>query len=718
MNLPSCRVLIALLSSLSEAALAGTGASLLDLARGELAADRVRNLTCVHDPSAKALGEASALQGASLTRALESWNSRWWASSSAPLRGIYLQLALEDSHRRGESEGAVAAAAKLRSLGTYDGEFWQGVTETLLVHQTRLGLMDQALGEFRRFPAYYKRADLADPSLDALAHLAQTLAGSPSPRHQQAAREIGAFLAQGLGEHPSGVQAWQALEDASCKDAETSGAAVQASPRLDLGWSLGEWKRTGVVPPLSLQQTPGDSPEDILSAMEFALDVRQPARCLELARRARRSSSRWDNRSQDRLGLALGRALNASGDPAAAAAQYGTLLRRTRDPATARTAQERQVLSWHYQGDYPRAAALAGAQPGKPAPNAGLRWRQVWSAYLGNLSSFEPLSKALLLKATLPKERARILYWQGRFAAKRGRTQQARERWTAVPQHPPSLYGVWADRELRGSPEPRRPGNCGTSPGRCSALQGVPPALGTIIQAGLGPWGYGPGTRGVFPLPRTAHEGTLALEARWYSRAARLGGKELPSQPFPSRAWALAYPLAFAPAACPIARELSLPEGLLFAVQRSESFYSPKRASPVGARGLVQLMPATARKAAEEAGIPVPSPGDLFDPALGLTLGGNYLRILLGWFGGSVPLTIAAYNGGPTAVARWMGQTPSLPVDEFLENIPFDETKGYTFAVLGDLAIYDALYLLGGTPADTFSPRSPLPPVPNGTEFF
>jgi soluble lytic murein transglycosylase len=130
---------------------------------------------------------------------------------------------------------------------------------------------------------------------------------------------------------------------------------------------------------------------------------------------------------------------------------------------------------------------------------------------------------------------------------------------------------------------------------------------------------------------------------------------------------------------------------LVYAVMREESGYRPDALSIAGARGLLQLMPETAVRVAREAGLPDPSPDSLYDPRVNLTLGSRYLASLLTRFGGNASATIGSYNAGPLAISRWLEATP-LEDDEWVESIPYDQTRAYTKRVLRSLNAYRVLY--------------------------
>ena len=108
---------------------------------------------------------------------------------------------------------------------------------------------------------------------------------------------------------------------------------------------------------------------------------------------------------------------------------------------------------------------------------------------------------------------------------------------------------------------------------------------------------------------------------------------------------------------------------------REESGYRPAVVSTVGARGLLQIMPETGERLARDVGLPAFSAEDLFLPRINIRLGSTYLRQLLERFGGQKSAAIASYNAGPSAVARWLD--PSVEDDEWIEAIPYDQTRAY-----------------------------------------
>ena len=150
-----------------------------------------------------------------------------------------------------------------------------------------------------------------------------------------------------------------------------------------------------------------------------------------------------------------------------------------------------------------------------------------------------------------------------------------------------------------------------------------------------------------------------------------------------------------------VERRYQLPESLVYAVMRQESNFRPNVVSPAGAVGLMQLMPSTARRAADELtqqpGAPwVPDPHRPTNVLNNVELGGFYLNKLLTLLGGQMPVAIAAYNAGPQSVSHWLESAEALPVDVWVAHIPFEETRDYVAFVLSNWLAYRYL----GNPTD------------------
>ncbi len=160
--------------------------------------------------------------------------------------------------------------------------------------------------------------------------------------------------------------------------------------------------------------------------------------------------------------------------------------------------------------------------------------------------------------------------------------------------------------------------------------------------------------------------------------------------------WKLAYPRAFPALVTKNTRANQLPEALELAIMREESAFAPKTESFANAIGLTQMLVKTAKRFSE--GAPV-TREVLLDPAKNLELGARFLGFLWKHFDAAAPLAIAGYNAGESAVDHWLGERGDLDMDEFMETIPYDETRNYTKRVLASYFTYAWLY--GGKPVPT-----------------
>ena len=130
-------------------------------------------------------------------------------------------------------------------------------------------------------------------------------------------------------------------------------------------------------------------------------------------------------------------------------------------------------------------------------------------------------------------------------------------------------------------------------------------------------------------------------------------------------------------------------------IARRESAFFPGAQSPVGARGLMQIMPATAKQVAASLKEPH-TQADLFEVEHNVLLGSAYYRQVLARFGGNRVFALAAYNAGPHRVDRWRHRAgEGVPVEVWIETIPYRETRNYVQAVLAYNVVFQ--YLLGDT---------------------
>jgi soluble lytic murein transglycosylase len=222
-------------------------------------------------------------------------------------------------------------------------------------------------------------------------------------------------------------------------------------------------------------------------------------------------------------------------------------------------------------------------------------------------------------------------------------------------------------------------------------------------------YGAAPAGRGLEAL--CAAYGLVGRARRRFQLTPQIPLDALRSAPGPANRWAwdCAYPTPFADdvrddlapdsasgGSAPVADDI-----LAYAVMRQESDFDPDAVSPAHAVGLMQLLPETARTVSRELGVPYDE-ARLTDPSFNVALGARYLTVLgekLARIPARLPLVVAAYNAGDDAVLRWLSRVSQMDIDEFVECIPYVETRDYVARVMGNWARYEYLrHGEGGVP--------------------
>ena len=153
---------------------------------------------------------------------------------------------------------------------------------------------------------------------------------------------------------------------------------------------------------------------------------------------------------------------------------------------------------------------------------------------------------------------------------------------------------------------------------------------------------------------------------------------------------------AFPTSAIPTSAKIGKVEKpMVYAIARQESAFNPGAVSGAGARGLLQLMPATAKAMARYAGLKYSQSRLTSDPAYNATLGAEFLGRLYKQYEGSFVMTFAAYNAGPSRVKQWVERygdprSPNVDTVNWVERIPFTETRNYVQRVMENMQVYRA----------------------------
>ena len=403
--------------------------------------------------------------------------------------------------------------------------------------------------------------------------------------------------------------------------------------------------------------------------------------------------------------LLVGRAFFRSGDTVQAIATLERI--PVLFPGSHLAADALHLIGLNYEERREDDAALeAYARLLRLYPNENLgdtaRWQRAWLLYRqGKLQPAAQELSHLLEKYPHSPLKAQALYWRGRMLEELGNKSLATRTYhRLLKEAGDDPYYLQAARQ-----------RLALKPARLSADSLLPPAnsasplvakarelsfLRLWDEAALEYWEIARAHPRELSLQREACEAlsragqfdrVISL-ARFASRGLlRTGGQDGVLSPLST----FLYPRAFWAWVDHYARESRLDPYLVTAVIREESAFAPKALSRAGARGLMQLLPATAAQVAKENNLRrLP---DLDTPAPNIALGTRYLAKLHEEFGGNLVLTLASYNAGPHVVRRWL-DTLQLSQDPeiFIEEIPYPETRRYVKRVLGSYDRYRTLY--------------------------
>jgi len=145
----------------------------------------------------------------------------------------------------------------------------------------------------------------------------------------------------------------------------------------------------------------------------------------------------------------------------------------------------------------------------------------------------------------------------------------------------------------------------------------------------------------------------------------------------------------------------------VYGVMRQESAMNSIARSHAGARGLMQLMPATANEVAKQLKMKSPSRTALMQPKVNVQLGSKYLRSMLDRYDDQQVLATASYNAGPHRVKRWLPLEEKMSADVWVDTIPYDETRKYVRRVMAYSTVYQ-----WKMDQKTTRLQSRMPPVP------
>ncbi len=364
--------------------------------------------------------------------------------------------------------------------------------------------------------------------------------------------------------------------------------------------------------------------------------------------------------------------------------------------------EERQVLARKLlRLNDAQAAYAVAANHGQAAPTEQHQEAEFLAGFIA-LRRLEQPAKAAQHFRKLAEQsrsvitRARSAYWQGRAAQAAGDNAKAREHYTAGAALPLAFYGQLSAIALgvNGAALSQRIAQAApplASTAEARALERRELARVVLLLSELGDnrrtrtfllrleeLAETPGEKAL--VARLAHRIGRPDHAIWVVRRAGISGAMLLEEGWPT------------PYAAP---SDAVDPALVFSITRQESNFDPDAVSPSNARGLMQLLPATAMQVARRLGLRHDTAMLTGNPHHNMRLGTAYIEQMVNQFSGAVPLAVAAYNAGPGRVTEWVGtygdpRAGFLTMLDWMEQIPFGETRNYVQRVLENMAVYRA----------------------------
>jgi len=349
---------------------------------------------------------------------------------------------------------------------------------------------------------------------------------------------------------------------------------------------------------------------------------------------------------------------------------------------------------------------------------ATAHWKIAWRAYLAGDNQARGLLEEHARRYPESGQAIAAVYWLGRLAETRGDGVTARAVYQRLADAYPHYYHALLARERLA----KLPAAAGPAPPEAARLlalvasPGPPPAADPPAEvlplvrrarllADLGladlaerEWRFRAehdprltGYAGMELARRAAAHGNYHQAIRWLKRYTP-GYLGFRLDALPREYWELLFPIPWREALEGQARLRDVDPFLVAALIRQESEFNPGAISRARARGLMQIVLPTGRRLGRATGMGRVSASQLHVPETSLRLGILHLRRVLDQFDGKLELALAGYNAGEHRVDKWMTQYSTADPAEFVENIPFTETRGYVQAVLRNAAIYRKLY--------------------------
>lgn len=348
---------------------------------------------------------------------------------------------------------------------------------------------------------------------------------------------------------------------------------------------------------------------------------------------------------------------------------------------------------------------------------AGCHWKVTWGHYMRRQADSADLLRAHLRLFPGADTAPGALYFLGRLAEDARDRPAARAYYDEIVSEYPNYYYTMIARErlkeignvppspkvnefLRGIDFPQRSRALNFEPNATARARIDRARL--LALAGFGDWAvselrYGaqnedqPQVLAVELASMTAKTAGPDQAMRYIKRFAG-SYLYLPIESAPAEFWKLAFPLPYRAELERFAKQNGLDPFLVAALIRQESEFNPKAVSPANARGLTQILPGTGRELSRKLKVRSYGTASLFVPAVNIQLGTFYLKSIVDNLGGRWEVALAAYNAGPSRAKAWSSWGQFREPAEFIETVPFGETRNYIQTVLRNADTYRRIY--------------------------
>ncbi len=343
-------------------------------------------------------------------------------------------------------------------------------------------------------------------------------------------------------------------------------------------------------------------------------------------------------------------------------------------------------------------------------------WKVAWGHYLRRRPDAAEMLRAHLRLFPASEDSSAALYFLGRLAEAADDKASARAYYDEIVREYPNYYYTVLARdrqaqvEVKPSPTvndflksvgfPQRMRKISFEANPAARLRIERARL--LALAGFDDWAEGELRFGAqtedqpqvmaFELAMLSAQKSSPDQAMRYIKRYASGYLYLPLDSAPAEFWKLAFPMPYRDDMERYAKQNGLDPFLMAALIRQESEFNPKAVSRSNARGLTQILPGTGRELSRRLKVKAYTTARLFQPVVNLELGSFYLKSIVDSLGGHFEAALAAYNAGPSRARSWLSWGEFREPAEFIETVPFSETRAYIQTVLRNADVYRRLY--------------------------